>query len=576
MKKIIGAIIVIVLIAGGAYMYLRFHVLKAKDYKPVVAKEKNMVDLRPAIIAKLQQLVKDGSDSLYRLNIDSIEPDVINAKVYIRNASISVDTPSLNILDKAHKLPDDIFKIKLNAFYVNHFGIEDLLHKNRINVGDIIFSKPTVNIYHHLRAYNAEERKENSKKSLYQRLLGNIKSIGIAKIQIDHGTFIIHQFDKKANNTKLNDVSVSLSKILIDSSTQFDKNRFLFAKTASFSAKNYALPTPDSLYVFSVGAIAISADQHTLIADNVRLKAKGGKEGFMKRIKSRKEMYDISVPKISLKGVNWRAILNNEKWLSSEANLFSPLIYVYMDPRLPVPKNIHLNNFPHQVLLRSPLPISVSRITFRNFKVSYEEFNPKINRSGTVHFDRINGSITYASNIPSEIKNHPIAYANAKGWFMNATPAIARFQFFMNKPETGDFKLDIDVDTLKNNTINLVSEPLALFNIKRGEFIHGTAHVEGNNTTTHDNLAVEYRNLHITPLKADSNDEGKLKKKAITSFFANKILIKDNNPGGNGELRKPSYSVDRDHHGNFFNFIWLSVMTGVLKTIGIPVKLIIK
>lgn len=62
MKKIIAVITRLVLILGLTYLYPRFHILKAKNFKSVVAKEKNAVDLRPALIAKLQQLVKDGSN----------------------------------------------------------------------------------------------------------------------------------------------------------------------------------------------------------------------------------------------------------------------------------------------------------------------------------------------------------------------------------------------------------------------------------------------------------------------------------------------------------------------------------
>lgn len=80
--------------------------------------------------------------------------------------------------------------------------------------------------------------------------------------------------------------------------------------------------------------------------------------------------------------------------------------------------------------------------------------------------------------------------------------------------------------------------------------------------------AEQYRDLNITPLKSDSAANGKLKKKKFISFLANAILIKDKNPGGNGKLRKPEYTVERDHHDNFFNFIWLSILTGILKTIG--------
>lgn len=577
MKKIIGIITLVVLLIGGGYMYLRFHVLKAKDYKPVVAKEKNVVDLRPAIIAKLQQLVKDGSAGLYRLNIDSINLDIINSKLDVTGASLWIDTATMRLLDKSQKLSNDLFKLKFNKLHIDGIGVEDLLHKDRIEVTNIEIDEPQVVVYHKTRSYNIEEEKKEKKQPLFQRILGTMKMIAIGKIDIRHGTFVLHQEGIKGPPTKLNDLGIVLTKILIDSATQFDQNRFLFAKTANFSAKNYSLPTPDSLYVFSVGSVAVSADKHTMTTENIHLTPKGGKKGFMSKIKTRKEMYDVKIPKLTLRGVNWWAILNNEKWLSSEVDLYDPNMYVYMDPRVPSSKIFSLNNFPHQRFLKIPTPISVKKLNLHNFKLAYEEFNPHINRSGTVRFDQLNAQITNVSNIKTDISLHPIAIANAQAKFMGVTPIKAKIQFYLNKASTGNFEVDIDVlDTLNNYTINTVAEPLAQFTIKRGLFLKGTGHIDGDNHGTKAKVALEYRDLHITPLRNDSNDNGKLRKHPIISFFANKLLIKDNNPGANGQLRQPEYTVDRDHHQNFFNFIWLTIMTGVLKTIGIPVKLIIK
>ena len=556
-------------------MYLRFHVLKAKEFKPVVAKEKNMLDLRPAIIAKLQQLVKDGSNGLYILNIDKINPDVINSKLDVVNASLHIDTAVMRSLDKVQKLPEDIFNIKFNTLHIDGIGIDNFLHKDKIDVSGIFISRPVIEMYHNDRPYNKEERQKKENLSLYKRILGTMKSIALGKVSIQQGTFVLHQHEKNSRNLKLNDVGINLNKILIDSTTQFDHDRFLFAKTANFSAKNYFLPTPDSLYVFSVGSINISADQHSLTAGSVQLKAKGGKKEFLRKIKERKELYDLTIPKITLNGVNWLAILNNEKFLMKNVDLFSPAFSVYLDRSIPQGKTIEKNSFPHQLLLKFKVPIEIAKLNLHNLKIRYDEFSPAINRTAGATFDRINGQITNISNLPGEISKHPIAVADVKGIFEHTTPAMAKFQFFLNKPASGDFIADVQMDTLNNYTVNPISEPLALFTVKRGQLQKGKAHVEGNIDGAKASVALEYTKLHITPLKPDSGKDGKLKEKHITSFLANKLLIKDNNPGNNGELRKPEYTVVRDHHGNFFNFIWVSILTGMLKTIGIPVKFVL-
>jgi hypothetical protein len=99
--------------------------------------------------------------------------------------------------------------------------------------------------------------------------------------------------------------------------------------------------------------------------------------------------------------------------------------------------------------------------------------------------------------------------------------------------------------------------------------------LEGNDFIIKGTVALSYTDLHIDPLKKNKNDEGKLKKKTFTSLFANTFLIKNSNSGKGNDLRQPKFSVERGKHSNFFSFIWFSILTGILKTIGIPVKLVL-
>ena len=64
---------------------IRFSVLQSRDFKPDTTKSKSILDLRPQLIAKLQQLVKDGSNGLYNLSIGKIEPHISSGGVDMNN-----------------------------------------------------------------------------------------------------------------------------------------------------------------------------------------------------------------------------------------------------------------------------------------------------------------------------------------------------------------------------------------------------------------------------------------------------------------------------------------------------------
>jgi len=83
MKKIFLIFVSIIVVIIGVYLYIRFDFLKAKDFKPDNSKSKSIVDMRPAIIAKLRQLVKDASRGLYHLSIGNIDPHIAASSIDI-------------------------------------------------------------------------------------------------------------------------------------------------------------------------------------------------------------------------------------------------------------------------------------------------------------------------------------------------------------------------------------------------------------------------------------------------------------------------------------------------------------
>ena len=62
-----------------------------------------MLDLRPAIIAKLQQVIKDGSQGLYILSVEQLQPDVLASKLDVIDGTISIDTVAMSATGQSKK-----------------------------------------------------------------------------------------------------------------------------------------------------------------------------------------------------------------------------------------------------------------------------------------------------------------------------------------------------------------------------------------------------------------------------------------------------------------------------------------
>ena len=574
MKKLIIIAGIILLIVCAGFLYFKKDVLKTRDFKPDNSKATSILDLRPSIIAKLQQVVKDASGGLYILSIDKLEPDVLSSKLDVIDGTISVDTTAMQQLDKLKKLPDDVFHIKFHSLHIDGIGIGDLLHKKNIDITGAFLNDPVIQIYHKARSYNKEEHKKTDSLTLYQRLMGQMKKIAVAAINIIHGTLIIHDVEQPKRITKFNDITIRMNAVLIDSSTQFDSSRFLFAKHAVLETRGYSFPTPDSLYYVKLGKITLTGEKHQVTVLNAQLQHRGSRQEFEKKLHGRDEMYDVTLPKVVLYNVNWWQLVNREKIVSKRTDIFGGTVSVFSDLSLPLGANQPMNHFPHQLVMMIPVPVLVSELNFHQLKVVFQQYNPETRSTGMVTCTNISGTARHITNIPAEIRRLPYTSLTAKALFMNEVTMTVRFEFNLASYQSGKFSVDVNMDTLNKITINPIAKPLGRFTVKNGQMQQGTAHMEGDNFNLHGKVKVFYTDLHITPLKSDSA-HGELKKNHLKSFFANIVFIKNANPQGN-DLRQPVVNLGRDHHQNFVAYIWTAILTGLCKTIGIPVKLVVK
>ncbi|MEO7264237.1 MAG: hypothetical protein ABIW38_04960 [Ferruginibacter sp.] len=573
-RKVLVLLISIILIAAGVFLYLKYRILKAPDHNPDVSKKETVLDLRPQLIAKLQQLVKDGSAGLYKLSLEQVSPDLAASTVDIQHGTIDIDSSMLTSLDNAGKLPDDIFKVSFSKIHISGLGIADFISKKNLNLGNIKLDNPIIEVYHQPRTYNIASKKAKENLTLYQNISGIFHSLSIEKILISKGRLIHHNLAKKEVLTKMEDVSIMLDDLLIDSSTQYDKSRYLFAKKAKLNAKNYHVITPDNYYSFKIGSIEVLGEQRHVSISNLVFEPYGGRAAFRKKLKERKVIFDINIPHLEMDKVDWWSFLNRQEWFVSEGFIEDATFGVFVDLSLPAPV-LKQNNFPHQLVMRLPFPLKINKLNIKRSKVIYEEYNPKVDKTAMVTINKLNGTLNNICNIRKDISSNPLIRVNANGLFMNKVPIDIGVNLNLARVSTGDFTADITVDTLNKELINPVSEISSLFTVKRGQMQKGKAHISGNNSMAKGNISLYYDDLHITPLKPVKTEDGDQKSKHLTSFVANTLFIKNANPK-NGTLRQPEFLIHRDAYTGFVKLIWVAIRAGIVKSVGIPLKAIDK
>jgi hypothetical protein len=360
-----------------------------------------------------------------------------------------------------------------------------------------------------------------------------------------------------------------MNDVLIDSSTQYDTKRFLFAKQANLSTKNFYGRTPDSLYYFKCSSIDISTTGNNLTALNIELHPRENRQQFESHLKQRKEIYNLTIPKITVSGINWWDLANQKNIIANEATISNASCDIFLDRSLPFRK-VKVNNFPHQILMRLPVPLSITKMHIRHCNLAYSEHNPGMDKTGTVYIDDMNGEVTNITNMHEQIKKHKILVIKSSGLFMHKIPMTNGFTFNLSKYKTGAFTMDLNIGAIDSSVLNPITEPMGEFMIQKGSIQKGIAHVTGNNFKGGGKGELLYKDLYLVGLKKDKNKPGSIKKKSVVSFFGNVFLIKNNNPKKDNAPKVVNFNFKRESKTTFFSLVWGTIFSGILKTIGLP------
>ncbi|MEO8711992.1 MAG: hypothetical protein ABI405_07720, partial [Parafilimonas sp.] len=275
MKKIWIIVSIIAALLICAFLYLKIR--KSKDFEPLIK-------------AKLQQLVKDASDSLYVLKMDKIEVDVLNSKAVISNARLLIDSARLKVLTAEGKAPVDVYKISFSNLNIDGLNIDDFLSKKDINLDVLTIKNPVFEIYHPV-GKDSVVYKDTA--TLYSRVQKSLGHFHLKNLAILNMNFIYHHVEHEQKSTAFNNVSMKFRDIEIDSLTQYDTTRFLYAKDALIYLYDYSFHTPDSLYIAKADSLTLHAAQRMLDIKGLYLEPRGNKEEFSKKLRYYKDRYDI-------------------------------------------------------------------------------------------------------------------------------------------------------------------------------------------------------------------------------------------------------------------------------------------
>jgi hypothetical protein len=244
-----------------------------------------------------------------------------------------------------------------------------------------------------------------------------------------------------------------------------------------------------------------------------------------------------------------------------------------MNRSLPAPTESKVGNYPHQLLMKLKLPVKIDKINVKNLDLSYEEYNPKSEKSATIYFDNTSGTVSNITNHPDAVRKDPYMRASVRTFFMHKSPVQSSFTFDLAQYKKGKFSVDMQLTKIDKQQLKEITNNLGMLSLESVNIKSLQAHVDGSDMLGKGKVVLLYDDLSIVPLKKDGSSKGGLKQRNLRGFLMNALIVKDENPSGNEKPRNPTGEFIRETDKSFFNLVWNTILVGILQTVGADPKL---
>ncbi|WP_109696425.1 AsmA family protein [Chitinophaga deserti] len=510
---------------------------------------------------ELRRYVAEGSDSLYTLAYGKISLNLLTGSVAIQHVALIPDSAVYEKLVKEHRAPEVLYNAKLGRVQVTGFKIwRYFLHKE-VDATSFRLRDPELVIIHDMRSQDTTPRR-----SFYESVSRSIRQFRIGEIELANTSLAFTQIRKDSSRkiTKLGNLDVVLRNLAIDSITQNDLSRVLYAQDFTVSLKKWEYRTPDSLYWLRLSDISFNAVAKKLAVGSVRLDPRYNKAQFDKQIGTQKDRFQLAFNNLTAEGIHLGHILQQQA-IIRKANIDGGELNVYRNRGLPMPPGNKYGQFPNQLLMKLEMPLRIDTLTAQGVNVTYAEVNPKNGQTGEIAFHQAGGTFRHISNIDSMVAKHPHATVDLHAILMRTGKLRAHFDFTLNSAQ-GAFGVSGKLNDMDGKEMNPATRAMGDVAIRSARIQEMEFNIRGNERSAAGTLTLKYDDLKIEMLK-DIEAKGKKRKKGLVSLIANLMVLHNENPSRGQPLRVAKPQFTRDPQKSFFNLVWKTIFTGIKQTV---------
>lgn len=511
--------------------------------------------LGPIAERKLKNMVYTASDGIYHINIGHLDLHLLSGNAELQDISLIPDTQLFRKLQQTGQAPAELITLHVKEIQITGAHPFRYLFKKQADIGSVRLKDPEGT----LSQFREEKKSSAPAKTIYQKISDKIRRISVGQIGLEHIRLIYNDFTGSVPaKTSLNELSLAATGLLIDSVTQHDSTRTLYCRDIVTEIKNFKGLTSDGNYHYSLKSASYSTRRQRLEASGLTLRPLP-RETFFARTTA--DRFSLDLHTLILENFRFRDFQLEQKFIAGKIKMEGGSFDVSGNPRGPVAVSDRIITFPNYCLRHLGYPVLVDTTVITGMEISYHEVNKRSGKTGMIRFCKTTARLQHISNDSSSMDNQAFSQLNLTSSFMDAGKLELNAVFNLRDPSYG-YRISGHLGAMPLTVINPAVMPLALAEIKKGQFNSLDFNLTGNRKSVHGKVKALYSGLSVTLLSSSPGDN--YHEKPLKTLAAKLFVVKAANPDAPGATPRTARVIFlRPNNYLFFKTLWASLLSGI-------------
>ena len=330
-------------------------------------------------------------------------------------------------------------------------------------------------------------------------------------------------------------------------------------------AQNIVLRLQKTQKELRLGRLHFSVMDSLIMLDSIKYHPAINDAQFFSKSKFRQTRARLDISKMEIKGFDFLSFIKGDKYAAKKISMNEVFADVLLNKDKPKDENEPNPKMPNELFSSIKEIIDIDSLEITNGRLKYSE-RFEINAiPGVITFNKFN---ILASGISNQTAKPETTIINASGLFMNTAP----MKVFMAIPLTSkkfSLRYSGTVDKMDVEELNKFLEPVENKHVNSGVIQSARYNINVNSGQARGSLRVEYSDLKIVNFNNNTGSISTGILNRISNYVGNMFIIRSTNlPDGKEPMKIGEINYIRKPQEYFFQFLWLSLRSGVGDVVG--------